>query len=160
MRMLRPAGLLAVIALGAPHALPAQAVPNLSGTWVLQTDKSDFGMIPVPQSQTVTVDHQEPKLTIKRVSTMASGDPITTDLVYGIDGKPYLNTTPQGDVTSTLKWEGTVLVVMSTATLQGNPVSITDRYTLSGDGQTLTQNRTISVQGQEIPQTMVYAKKP
>jgi hypothetical protein len=145
------------LALATPAA--AQSVPNLSGTWTLQVDKSSFGMIPGPQSRTDVIDHQEPKLTIKRTIVSAAGE-TASNLVYAVDGKPYKNMVGESELTSTLKWEGQTLVMVSTVTTPQGEVTITDRYTLSTDGKTLTQARTILVQGQEIPQTMVLAKQP
>lgn len=43
MRSLLAAGMLAAISVAFPAASPAQTVPNLSGTWVLQTDKAISG---------------------------------------------------------------------------------------------------------------------
>ncbi len=155
---MRPA-LLAALTLLAPTFSHAQAVPNLSGIWALQVDKSDFGMMPGPQSRTDLIDHQEPKLTIKRTIVSAAGE-TTSNLVYAVDGKPYKNMVGQNELTSTLKWDGATLVMVSTLTTPQGDVTITDRYTLAADGKTLTQTRSLSVQGQEIAQTMVLAKQP
>jgi hypothetical protein len=105
------------------------------------------------------VDHQEPKLTIKRMVT-ANGTENSTNLVYAIDSKPYKNMVGPTEVTSTLHWEGSTLVSVSTVPdSQGNQVTITDRYDLSQDGKTLTQKRTFSAQGQELTQTLVLIKQ-
>jgi hypothetical protein len=42
-------------------------------------------------------------------------------------------------VTSTTHWEGSTLVVNSTASFQGSDVKIKNSYTLSPDGKTLTE---------------------
>ena len=154
--MLAPRRITALLALSVliPAAGRAQTVPNLSGTWVLAVDQSDFGAMPGPTARTDIIDHQEPKLTIKRTV----GE-VNLDLTYGVDGKVWKNTTPQGEVSSTLKWEGQALVISSSISVQGNEVAITDRLTLSADGKTLTQARTLSVQGQEIAQRLVFARK-
>jgi len=137
----------------------AQGAPNLSGVWVLQADKSDFGMLPPIESRIDSVDHQDPKLTIKR-AVKANGQENVTTLTYGIDGKPYKNTVGPNEVTSTLHWEGQVLVSVSTAPSQAGELTITDRYELSADGKTLTQRRTLTAQGQDFAQTFVLAKQP
>jgi hypothetical protein len=151
---------LAAFTLAASTTARAQSVPNLSGTWVLQVDKSSFGMGPAPSSRTDVIDHQEPKLLIKRTIVNAAGGSTTSDLVYAVDGKPYKNTVGTNELMSTLKWDGATLVMTSqTSTPQGE-FTITDRYTLSADGKTLTQARQIAAQGQEISQTMILAKQP
>jgi len=160
MRTTRLLGLVAVLSLAGPIAAAAQAVPNLSGTWALQADKSSFGMMPAPQSRTDVIDHQEPKLAIKRTATDANGQATTTEFVYAVDGQPYKNMAGPTEVTSRLHWEGAILVSVSTATAPQGEVTITDRYTLSEDGKTLTQQRTLSIAGQEIAQTIVLAKQP
>lgn len=159
MRFTLPGVALAVLTGLAPTSAAAQSVPNLSGTWVLQVDKSTFGPMPAPASRTDVIDHQEPKLNIKRTVAIASGE-TTTELVYVVDGKPYKNMVGTNELSSTLKWDGPTLVMVSTlATLQGE-VTITDRLSLSADGKTLNQARTLSAGGEQIEQTMVLAKQP
>ena len=151
------------IALLMTLALPAAAVaqaPNLSGTWVLQIDKSDFGMMPAPTSRTDVITHAEPNLTIKRSIESQQTGKVSSDLVYAVDGKEWKNTTADGnEIKSTLKWDGAVLVVTSLITTPQGDATITDRFSLSGDGKTLTQDRVISIQGQELTQKMVLAKQ-
>lgn len=147
------------IAVATPAALPAQSVPNLTGTWVMQLDQSDFGMVPGPLSRTDVIDHQEPKLTIKRSTTSAQGETNST-LIYVVDGKPYKNMVASNEITSMLRWDGATLVSVSTTSTGQGEVTITDRFTLSADGQTLTQARSFSIGGQELGQTIVLAKKP
>ena len=137
----------------------AQAVPNLTGTWVMAADKSDFGPMPAPKVRTDVIDHKEPNLIIKRSLSGPDGAPVAVDLKYAVDGKAYTNTTPQGDISSTLKWDGKDLMVTSQVPTPNGAAEVTDRFSLSDDGKTLTQNRTISVQGQEIKQTIVLIKQ-
>jgi hypothetical protein len=159
MRSMRAAAALLAIAFAIPAVSAAQQVPNLSGTWVLQADKSDFGMMPSPQSRTDVIEHQEPKLTIKRtVLTTAAGESIL-NLVYAVDGKPHKNMAGPSELTSLLSWEGRTLVTVSTLETGQGQATITDRLTLSEDGKTLTQQRTLSMQGQEAKQTMVMVKQ-
>ena len=149
---------LTAMALAMPAGLVAQDKPNFSGTWVLQTDKSDYGMMPPPMSRTDIIDHQEPKITIKRTAATGEGEN-KLDLVYAVDGKPWKNQAGEQEVTSTLHWEGQELVVVSEVDTPQGLATLTDRWSLSADGKTLTQNRTISIQGQELKQTMVLAKQ-
>ena len=141
-------------------AIPAvaQSVPNLTGTWVLDVSRSDFGMMPAPAGRTDVIDHKEPALVIKRTTTTPNGE-VASTLTYAVDGKPYVNKAGNNDISSVLKWEATTLVVVSTAQTPNGEATITDRFSLSGDGKTLTQQRAISIQGQELAQTMVLAKQ-
>jgi hypothetical protein len=158
MRPVLTAVLLGAVLGVAPGASVAQHVPNLSGTWVLQADKSDFGPLPAPTSRTDVVDHQEPKLNIKR-TTVQNGTEVVGNLVFVIDGKEYKNMMGPQELASTLKWDGAVLVVTTGTSMQGADVTLVDRYSLSADGKTLTQDRTISVQGQTLTQKLVFAKQ-
>lgn len=157
--MFRVRNIALLLTLALPSAVVAQ-VPNLSGTWVLQADKSDFGMMPGPTSRTDVITHTEPGITIKRSMESSQTGAVSTELVYGVDGKEWKNKLSDGnEITSTLKWDGPVLVVTSLISTPNGDATITDRFSLSADGKTLTQDRAISVQGQELTQKMVLAKQ-
>ena len=91
---------------------------------------------------------------------MSANGSASSDLVYSVDGKPWKNTTSDGsEITSTLKWEGPVLVVASIVNTPNGEATITDRFSLSPDGKTMTQDRHIAVAGQEISQKMILVKQ-
>ena len=160
MPVLARSAIVLALCFGAQHAAVAQAVPNLTGTWTMAADKSDFGPMPAPKARTDVIDHREPALTIKRsIQSPGAATAAVIDLTYAVDGKPYTNTTPQGEITSTLKWDGKVLVITSQVPTPGGTAEVTDRLSLSEDGKTLTFDRTIAVQGQELKQTVVMLKQ-
>jgi len=138
--------------------LAAQATPNFSGTWTLDLARSDFGPLPPPQGRVEVIDHQEPKLVIRRTTTNAGSD-VQTTLTYVVDGQPHPNTAGGAPVSSVLRWEAGTLVVTSQLTTPQGDVTITDRMTLSTDGRTLTQRRTMSLGGEQLAQTMVFTRK-
>jgi hypothetical protein len=105
------------------------------------------------------IEHQEPKLTIKRTVVTAVAGESQVNLVYAVDGKPHKNMAGPSELTSTLSWEGRTLVTVSTLDTQQGQATITDRLTLSEDGKTLTQERTLSIGAQEAKQTMVLVKQ-
>lgn len=147
-----------ILAVGAATPALAQKRPDFSGTYTLVADKSDFGPMPAPAGRTDVIDHKDPKIVIKRIITTENGDAnLTLDLA--VDGKPHKNPSPQGDLTSTLSWEGETLVINTTLDSPQGPVTLVDRMTLSADGKTITQKRAISVGGQELAQTIVLAKQ-
>ncbi len=146
----------AALALGGPRTAPA--IPNLSGTWVLQVAQSEFGQIPGPEARTDVIDHQEPRLTIQRAVT-AGGESTTANLTYLVDGQPHHNMVGPTELVSVLHWEGEVLVMISTVDSDDGSLTFTDRYALSPDGKTLTQQRTLSVQGQELAQRLVLTRQ-
>ena len=137
--------------------LGAQKVPDLSGTWVMALDKSDFGPLPAPQSRTDVIEHKGSSITVKRTVVGPNGE-TTATIVYGIDGKPYTNHIGEIDATSVLRWDGPVLVVESTLNTPQGEVKAVDRFTLSADGKTLTQARSLSLGDQQATQTIVMVK--
>lgn len=150
--------LLSLLVSAAPQHAAAQAKPDFSGTWVLDLTKSDFGMMPAPTSRRDVIDHKEPALSIVRTQNSANGE-ATANLVYKVDGQPHVNDAAGQQVTSTLAWEGTTLVITSNLTLPQGEILIVDRMTLSDDGKTMNSHRTLSVQGQEFVQTSVLTKQ-
>lgn len=138
--------------------MPNPAIPNLTGTWVLQIADSDFGMVPPPDSRIDVIDHREPHLAVQR-TTSAQGTTTVADMTYAVDGKPHKNNAGTTELTSTLHWEGEVLVMVTTTQAPQGELVITDRYSLSPDGQTLTQARVLAIQDQTLAQTMILRKQ-
>ena len=137
----------------------ASAKPNLSGTWVLDTSKSDFGQMPGPSSATDVIDHKEPSIKISVKQTNAMGDmAFAMDLVD--DGQKVSTWQIFGsEAKSTAHWDGDTLVVTTDATIQDNAIKIASRYTLSPDGNTLTVRGHMSGPMGEVDTKAVYAKK-
>jgi hypothetical protein len=71
-------------------ASPASAeVSNLSGTWNLDVEKSDFGKRPKWKNATLQVEHKEPSLKYTLTGTTADGKPLKIEFSGAIDGKEY-----------------------------------------------------------------------
>jgi hypothetical protein len=156
---LHPVTLLAALAL-VSMSVNAQSVPDFTGKWVLQSDKSNFGMVPAPKSRVDLIEHKEPRLSIKRTVTTADGQENATELSCAIDGQPCKSTAGPMTLTSVLRWDGQALVMATTTTTPQGDVTITDRFTLSADRQTLTQARTLTMGPESTTQTMVLARQP
>lgn len=136
----------------------ALAAPNFSGTWVLDTSKSDpmggrgggppggggGGPIEIVIKQTGT------ELTITR-SMMGN----TFDTVYDLDGAEHTATSQRGDLKYKAAWNGDVLNITGTRTTQRGEMAVNERYSLSTDGKELTIT-TVSPQGER---KQVYTKK-
>ncbi|MGE0555786.1 MAG: hypothetical protein AB7R55_20330 [Gemmatimonadales bacterium] len=145
--------LTAAFALLAVGTARAQAVPDLSGTWKLDPARSDFGPAPA-QQRTEAIDHREPRLVVERTIDGTVGT-----LTYVVDGKPHQNSFGGGMSTSTLAWDGKVLVMTSEVQSGQGPVKIVDRFALSEDGKALTIARAVDYPGQPFNQTLVFAKQ-
>jgi len=134
--------------------------PNLSGTWKLDIPKSNFGQFPPPASQTDTIEHNEPSLTIveDQKGGMMGDMNLTTTLKS--DGTETTSTGMGGSpVKSTAHWEGSTLVVNSAGSFQGNDFKLKQSYTLSPDGKTLTEVRTFESGMGSFDTTYVYDKQ-
>jgi len=125
-------------------SVSAQNLPNFSGTWTLDAAKSDFGMMPPPDSIVMVIDHKEPSLKVTTTQKGQMGDS-SNDSTYTTDGKDNVNKmrSPAGDqdVKSTTKWNGKALATTRTIEAQGMTVGIDDAWELSADGKVLTINR-------------------
>jgi hypothetical protein len=146
---------LAVLSVG---TLFAQPRPNFSGEWKLAPAKSDFGMIPAPASIVQKVTHNDPQLKVVNTQTGDQGT-TATDSSYTTDGQVCVNRGPLGDTKSTLKWDGSALVIETRMDFQGTEVVITNRWALSDDGKTLTVNIHFSTPMGEGDARMVFDKQ-
>jgi hypothetical protein len=147
----------------APAAGPAAATngtrPNLTGTWKLNVNKSDFGVMPPPDSQVDVIDHHDPVLVVKVTAEGAQGKQEYT-LNSTTDGKEVTNQMMGQPVKSTTAWDGNNLVTNAKLTIQDNDISLKQTYLLSDDGKTLTVNAHIVAGAMgEMDQKMVYEKQ-
>jgi len=79
--------LFAVVAL---WASPARAeVSNLSGSWKLDVEKSDFGKRSKLKDATLVIEHKEPSLKYTLTATQVDGKPLKVEFSGAIDGKEY-----------------------------------------------------------------------
>jgi hypothetical protein len=160
-RMNRRIFALVACAAAALTVAAADTKPDLSGEWKLNIDKSNFGPMPPPESETRTINHADPTLNMKLVRVGGIGD-VTTDLNYTTDGKEAVNTikTPNGDleVKTTMTWEGKNLLEKSKLNLQGMDIAIEGRWELSEDGKTLTLNIKTSTPQGDFEGSQVYDK--
>ena len=139
--------------------LGAQSKPNFGGEWTMVPAKSDFGMIPAPKSSVQTITHNDPVLKIVNTQTGDQGTS-TIESTYSTDGKETVNKGRMGgEVKSTAKWEGNVLVIESKLEIEGNALTITNKLTLSEDGKTLTGNLHFAGAMGEGDAKIVYEKK-
>jgi len=150
---------LAVALLAAAFGLlQAQAKPNFSGTWKLNTAKSDFGAMPAPDSRTDKITHDDPALTDSLTQSGQMGE-VNAELKYSTDGKETTNTVRGNEVKSTAKWEGDELAIAGKAQFNGADVTLTDRWSLSADGKTLTILRHVNSPMGETDQKIVLEKQ-
>jgi hypothetical protein len=152
--------LVSVLALSAT-ASAQSTKPDFSGTWVLDSAKSQAPML--PKSAQLFVSQSDKVLSVEHTASTAAGTRVNK-LFYHIDGTPSKNSTngPEGvsiDFNSTTDWSGRTLVITTTADFNGGFKQV-ERWTLSGDGKQLTVVGDIAVSGQTATAKMLYDKKP
>jgi hypothetical protein len=136
----------------------AQDKPNFSGTWKLNTAKSDFGVLPGPDSLTSVIEHADPTLKMTVNSAGQQGNQDYT-VNYTTDGKEAVNHVGPREVKSTAVWDGSNMVVNSKLNFNDQDVTIKSVWTLSADGKTLTQNVHLASQMGETDQKLVLEKQ-
>ena len=139
-------------------AIPAQAKPNFSGEWVIDLDKSDFGVLPAPYSYVRKIEHNEPN--IKTITTQSGqrGEN-TSEITCTTDGVECVNTLRFGEVKGATKWDGDTLVTNATMDYQGMEIKYEEKLVLSADGKTLTATTHLSSDMGEADITIVLDKK-
>lgn len=129
--------------------------PNLSGTWKMMADKSDFGAMPAPSNYSQKIEHNDPNLKIVITQEGQAGDQ-TNDYTYHTGGKETVNDSRGGKLKSKCKWEGETLVITSALTIQGYDLPVVERYTLA-DG-VLTLSRKMTTPNGELSTKIVMSK--
>jgi len=143
----------------ASAAPAAGGKPNYSGTWKLNTAKSDFGPLPPPDSETDVIDHKEPTVIITVDAATAQGPQkytlqTTTDNVEAPvkmgprDAKVKTGWDATNNLNSTIK-----------LTFNDQDVSMKRVYVLSADGKTLTVNNHLESPMGEADQKLTYEKQ-
>lgn len=139
-------------------AVCAAPVPNLSGTWVLNIEKSRWGKKPKPQSVVVVIEHNEPALKYTGTVVDANGDSRHFTVEGLIDGKEYPVAGDHG--------EGTIVLRRLNATttsheLRSNDGRFVETATsrLSLDGKVLTRRLRQRSPEATLSWTEVYEKR-
>jgi hypothetical protein len=134
-------------------ALPLAAAPNLSGNWVLNLAKSQYGQFPAPEIMIRKIQHMDPALSMSTYQKGAQGE-LTTELRYSTDGKPAVNGENQGSA----HWEGDKLVIETSRDYQETKLTQREEWTLSSDGKTLTIATHVKLPNGEFDVKQVFEK--
>lgn len=132
--------------------------PNFSGTWELDTSKSDFGPLPAPDKQTRVIEHKDPQIKINTTSKTARGEN-KQERSYTTDGREITNPGPGPAWKAKTVWVEKELVSEIQLENQGDTVTIKDRWQMSEDGKTFTAVRNLKSSLGEADQKLVYTKK-
>src|SRR6267378_3380821 len=136
----------------------AQQKQDFSGTWKLNVAKSDFGALPGPESRTDVITHKDPSLSDNVTAEGAQGKQQYT-VNYTTDGKEVVNKIGPREIKSTLKWEGSDLVISSKFVYNDADVNARASWALSPDGKTLTISVHYASTMGETDQKIVFEKQ-
>jgi hypothetical protein len=145
-------------------AFAQTAKVNFSGSWALNTGKSQLGERP-RASSVLTIVQKDNDLSIESTRTNMNGEEQKSTDKLTLDGKVTENATGMGKKKSSAKWsdDGKTLIVSSTTVMErdGNTMEFktTENYKLSDDGKLLTLDATRSSQRGDSKTTAVYDKK-
>ena len=139
-------------------ASTALGAPNLTGTWKLNVDKSDFGPLPPPYSLTERIEHTEPNLVVHWDYSGAEGS-MSGKAVYKTDGSKNTNLFGDIEIESTVTWEGDLLKIESVGMMGGMEIEFSDTWTLSADGKTFKVDRFMTSAMGDANQTLVLEKQ-
>lgn len=156
--MLRRLGIASILFASLATMLLAQQKPNFSGTWKLNVAKSDFGILPPPESQTTIIEHSDPaiKMTVDMVGAQGT---MNYTLDATTDGKENAVKMGPRDVKVAFSWEGTALNVNSKLSFNDQEVTLKSIWSLSADGKVFTQNTHITSAMGELDQKFVFDKQ-
>lgn len=122
----------------------ASAVPDLSGTWVLNVAKSTLPKDSTIKSQTIIIDNKK-----SAIAFHYKTDGKKSTETYTPDGKKRVSLNmSSGQLTSSANWKDSVLVIESTLDIKVPNATVVvtglkpvvDTWTLSADGRTLTHD--------------------
>ena len=155
---------LAAVVAAAAFAAPADSKPDYSGEWKLNIEKSNFGPMPGPDSEVLTIVHKDPSVTEHQARVGGPMGDATVDFKFTTDGNESSNTikTPNGDIEmkTTMAWDGDSLTSTSKLDIQGMEINVTSKWELSTDGKVLTMNSKIGTPQGDFETSQVYDKAP
>lgn len=133
--------------------------PNLSGAWKLNVSKSDFGVLPGPETRIDTIEHNDPAL---KIAIKEEGPQGKRDYALNLttDGKENVNSPTSGiEIKSTSTWQGPALVTNIKLKFQDNDIAIKETRTVSEDGKTMTVNSHLASPMGETDQKFIFEKQ-
>jgi hypothetical protein len=138
----------------------AQGKPDFSGTWTLDTAKSDMGQgrasAQAPTRTVTVVIKQTPgALVIDR----KAGERVETATLK-LDGSESINKSPSGqDIKSTSQWVGSTLVTKSMMATGEGTAETSDVRSLSADGKVMTIDMTRKTPRGDVRQKLIYNRQ-
>jgi hypothetical protein len=158
------AGWATLLGITLPAPFPADRIgaapgpPDFSGTWALNVWRSEFAGEQPPQSKLQRVEHAGSELvvTIDEISDRGTVHGVAR---YTTDGQDAVNDVLGFPMTSSIAWDGDVMVMRTWGKFRNADIMLIDRWSLAPDGKTLTIARQFQGHGRIVDQTLVFDRK-
>jgi hypothetical protein len=145
----------------APAAGTSAAHLDFSGTWVLDTARTEKGQM-VPTQMTLKIAQTPTGITVDRDQTNQMGQS-TASLKYALDGTASTNQLNFGgnpvDISTVVTWEGESPVLTSEMKFGDNDAHSVEKWSLGDAGKSLTIDRKVDVGGQSFSSKLVLTKQ-
>jgi hypothetical protein len=142
----------------ADNWLAAPGPPDFSGTWVLNVYRSDLAGEPPPQSKVQRVEHKGTELVVT-IDEINERGTVHGAARYTTDGQDCVNDVLGNSMTSSISWEGGVMVMRTWGKFGQAGIMLIDRWSLSPDGKTLTIARQFQGRGRVVEQALVFDRQ-
>lgn len=140
-----------------PVAVAAQG-QELTGSWTLSLEDSDFGNTRAPESVTLDIRQADDRLVYTSTRNMGGG-PQPLDVDIATDGTEHTVETPMGAMGINAEWDEGILVIRRQAQTNVGAVEITDRHHVEEDGSKLRVESSIELSDSRTFEfTMVFVK--
>jgi hypothetical protein len=135
-------------------------LPDITGTWVIDVAKSDFGGVPAPKADTAIYKRDGFIYHVSQAADQGQGL-VHLESQWPTDSGEVTNNLPDGtSVTVKTHVERGVQHFTLTLARSGQTATMTGRIELSGDHQTMTRYATVVPAGGEpINLRLVYVKR-
>lgn len=132
--------------------------PDFSGRWVLSLERSELAGERPPQSKVQTVEHKGAELVVT-IDEITDRGTVHGVARYTTGGEDCVNDVLGNPMTSSIGWDGAVMVIRTWGRFGNADIVLVDRWSLSPDGKTLTIARQFRGHGRVVDQMLVFDRK-
>jgi hypothetical protein len=154
------AGVFLVTCPGHLHAQETSRLPDLSGTWVIDVAKSDFGGVPAPKADTAVYRRDGYIYHVEQAADQGRGL-VHLESQWPTDSGEVTNNLPDGtNVVVKTHVENGVQLFTSSLARGGQTATMSGRIEISPDHQTMIRRFTVVPAGGEpVNLKLVYVRK-
>lgn len=153
----------ALIALSFVAAIASAQIPDLSGTWRLNVQKSNWGKHPKPSSGKVVIEHHEPQLKYTgTISVNDGGETAVGNTNFSfdgaIDGKEYPVAGTDGPLKMSIRRVSPASTISELKSNDGTVLE-TAKTTISPDGKRMTREMKAVAPGGDVSWMEIYDRQ-